>query len=122
VPGLIHHVAVETRREEAEACAAFFRRLGFVAVEPPETLRDRALWLQRGPTQVHLMFSDDPVVPPAGHLAVVVDDYDAMLEHLRRAGHPVEPRPEHWGSPRAFVHDPAGHVVEIMAFPPPGPG
>jgi catechol 2,3-dioxygenase-like lactoylglutathione lyase family enzyme len=121
VPGLIHHVAVETRREDVEACAAFFRRLGFVGVDPPETLRDRALWLQRGPTQVHLMFSDDPVVPSAGHLAVVVDDYDAVLEELRQAGHPVEPRPEHWGSPRAFVHDPAGHVVEVMAFPPPGP-
>jgi catechol 2,3-dioxygenase-like lactoylglutathione lyase family enzyme len=118
VPGLIHHVAVETRHEDAEACADFFRLLGFDSVAPPPTLRHRALWLQRGPTQVHVMFRDDPVVPPAGHLAVVVDDYEATLEALRAGGHPVEPRPEHWGSPRAFVHDPAGHVVEVMAFPP----
>jgi len=118
VPGLIHHVAVETRREDVEACTAFFELLGFASVEPPETLRDRAVWLQRGPTQVHLMFRDDPVVPPAGHLAVVVEDYDGTLVALRQAGHPVEPRPEHWGSPRAFAHDPAGHVVEVMAFSP----
>jgi len=24
----------------------------------------------------------------------------------------------HWGSPRAFVLDPAGHQVELMAHPP----
>lgn len=118
MPGLIQHVAVETRREDADACAAFFHLLGFHSVEPPPTLRERALWLKRGPTQVHVMFRDAPVVPPAGHLAVVVDDYEATLHALRAAGHPVEPRAEHWGSPRAFVHDPAGHVVEVMAFPP----
>jgi catechol 2,3-dioxygenase-like lactoylglutathione lyase family enzyme len=118
VPGLIQHVALETRHEDAEACAAFFRLLGFESVQPPPTLRDRALWLQGGPTQVHVMFRDDPVVPPAGHLAVVVDDYEATLQALRADGHPVEPRREHWGSPRALVHDPAGHLVEVMAFPP----
>jgi catechol 2,3-dioxygenase-like lactoylglutathione lyase family enzyme len=77
------------------------------------------VWLQRDGTQVHLMFvEDDPVVPPSGHLAVVVDDYDAALAALLEAGHEPEPRREHWGSPRCFVRDPAGHRVEVMAFPP----
>jgi catechol 2,3-dioxygenase-like lactoylglutathione lyase family enzyme len=41
------------------------------------------------------------------------------LEALRRAGFEPEPRREHWGAPRCFVRDPAGHRVEIMAAPPP---
>jgi catechol 2,3-dioxygenase-like lactoylglutathione lyase family enzyme len=117
---MIQHVAVETRPGDAEACAAFFALIGFVEVEPPPTLRDRARWLQRGPTQVHLLFADDPEVPPRGHLAVVVDDFETVVAALREAGHHVEPRAEHWGSPRAYVRDPAGHLVELMAFPPNG--
>jgi len=117
---MIQHVAVETRPGDADACAAFFALLGFVEVEPPPTLRDRARWLQRGPTQVHLLYAEDPVVPPRGHLAVVLDDYDAGVAALRQAGHRVEPRAEHWGSPRAYVRDPAGHLVELMAFAPNG--
>jgi catechol 2,3-dioxygenase-like lactoylglutathione lyase family enzyme len=117
---VIQHVAIETRRADAPACAAFFRLLGFADVDPPRSLRERAAWLQAGPTQVHLLFADDPAIPPAGHLAVVVDDYDATVAALRDAGHPVEPRREHWGSPRAYARDPAGHLVELMEFPPPG--
>lgn len=49
---------------------------------------------------------------------MVATDYDATLERLSAAGHPVDPRAEHWGSPRAFVRDPAGHRVEVMASPP----
>jgi len=40
---VIHHVAVETRREDADACVAFFALLGFSLVDPPPTLRDRAV-------------------------------------------------------------------------------
>jgi len=84
---MIQHVAVETRPGDADACAAFFSLLGFAEVEPPPTLRDRARWLQLGPTQVHLLYADDPEVPPRGHLAVVLDDYDAGLFNEREGGY-----------------------------------
>jgi catechol 2,3-dioxygenase-like lactoylglutathione lyase family enzyme len=115
---LIHHFALEFRRDAAEACAAFWALLGFEEVAVPETLRDDARWLQRGAQQVHLMFREDPVAPPRGHAALVADDYDATLERLRDAGFGVDPRREHWGSPRAFVRSPAGHRVELMMYPP----
>jgi catechol 2,3-dioxygenase-like lactoylglutathione lyase family enzyme len=114
----VHHVALETRPADLEACADFFALLGFERVAPPPSLRDRATWLEREGRQIHLMRHDEPTVPPRGHVAVVAPDYAAALERLRAAGHPVEPRTEHWGSPRAFARDPAGHVVEVMAFPP----
>ena len=118
---MLQHVTVEVPRERVDECAAFWSLLGFDRVEPPPTLRERAVWVQRGGTQVHLMYVDDPVVPPRAHAAVVVDDYERAFEALRAAGHDPEPRPEHWGAPRCFVHDPVGHRVEVMAAPPPGP-
>jgi len=115
---VIQHVTLEVGREQGDECAAFWALLGFERVEPPPSLAERAAWLEHGSTQVHLMWVEDPVVLPRGHVAVVLDDWEGMLESLRAAGHEVEPRREHWGSPRAYVHDPAGNLVELMAFPP----
>jgi catechol 2,3-dioxygenase-like lactoylglutathione lyase family enzyme len=115
---VIHHAALETREADVEACARFYELLGFARVDPPETLRARATWLERDGRQIHLQYADDPVVPPRGHVAVVADGYEATLARLREAGFDPEPREEHWGSPRCFVRDPAGHVVEVMQFPP----
>ena len=116
---MLQHVSLEVGRDQVERCAAFWELLGFVRVEPPPTLRDRATWLEREGTQVHLMLVDDPVVPPRGHAAVVAPDYDAALAALREAGFDPEPRSEHWGVPRCFVRDPIGHRVEVMSAPPP---
>jgi catechol 2,3-dioxygenase-like lactoylglutathione lyase family enzyme len=115
---VIQHVALEARRADAEACERFWALLGFARVEPPPSLRGRTLWLERGGTQVHLLFADEPVAPPAGHVAVVAEDYDAALGRLRAAGFAPEPRAEHWGAPRCFVRCPAGHRVEVMAAAP----
>ena len=116
---MLQHVSIETREEDVEACVRFYELIGFARVEPPESLRDRAAWVERDGTQVHLMLSDDPVVPPNGHHAVVVSDYDGALAALRSAGFDPEPRTEHWGCARSFVRNPAGHRVELMACPPP---
>jgi catechol 2,3-dioxygenase-like lactoylglutathione lyase family enzyme len=115
---VIQHVTFEVRPEQVAECVAFYALLDFEQVEPPASLRDRAAWVERGPTQVHLMHVEEPVVLPQGHVAVVVDDWQTSLERLREAGHGVEPRRPHWGSPRAYVRDPAGNLVELMAFSP----
>jgi catechol 2,3-dioxygenase-like lactoylglutathione lyase family enzyme len=117
---MLQHVALETREKDVDAVLAFWSLLGFEPVAVPPGLAGRTHWVQRGGTQIHLLLARDPVVPPKGHAAVVADDYAATLEALRAAGHAVDPRAEHWGAPRAFVTDPSGHVVEVMAAPPPG--
>jgi len=117
---VIHHVTFEVPRERWDECAAFYALLGFERVQPPPSLAQRAAWVQHGGTQVHLMDVEAPVVLPRGHVAIVLDDYDATVASVRDAGHEVEPRREHWGAPRAYVRDPAGNLVEIMAFPPGG--
>ena len=116
---MLQHVALELDPADREAAQRFWQILGFELVEPPPTLRERAAWLQRGPTQIHLLFADEPVAPPQGHAAVVAEDYDATLDALRAAGHDPEPRDQDWGAPRAFVQAPGGHRVEVMAAPPP---
>ncbi len=115
---MLHHVALEIRFEQLDACMSFYSLLGFEPVDPPPTLADRAAWLEREGTQIHLMWVDDPVSPPRGHLAVVVADYEPTFKALDDAGHEPEARREHWGSPRTHVRDPAGNLVELMAFPP----
>lgn len=114
----LHHVALETAEPDRDALVAFLALLGFAEVAPPPTLAGSARWVQRDGTQVHLLFADDAVVPPHGHVAVVARDYEAALERLRAAGFEPDPRREHWGSPRCFVRAPGGHRVEVMAFPP----
>ena len=116
---MIQHVALEVRRADTDACVRFWSLLGFEEVEPPGRLNEIARWVERRGTQVHLLFSDEPVVPPEGHVAVGSDVHEATLNRLRDAGFDPEPRTEHWGAPRAFVRCPAGHRVEVMAAPPP---
>jgi catechol 2,3-dioxygenase-like lactoylglutathione lyase family enzyme len=115
---VIQHVAFEIRRELTDDCVAFYALLGFERVTPPPTLAQRAAWVQREGSQIHLLFAESPVALPTGHVAVVVDAFDATFVSLDAAGHQPEHRPVHWGSPRAYVRDPAGNLVEIMAFPP----
>jgi catechol 2,3-dioxygenase-like lactoylglutathione lyase family enzyme len=118
---VIHHVALETCPSDGPAAIAFWVELGFESVAPPPSLDDRAAWLERDGTQIHLLWTDAPTVAPAGHVAVVVPNYEATLARLRAAGHDIDSRTEHWGSPRAFVHAPGGHLVELMAAPPARP-
>lgn len=115
---MLQHVTIEVSADQVEACVRFYALLGFGQVEPPASLAGRATWVEREGTQVHLMTVDDPVVPPSGHHAVLVADYDATLTALRGSGYEPDPRQEHWGSPRSFVRNPAGHRVELMASAP----
>ena len=117
----IQHVSLETRPADVPACRDFYALLGFRPTTPPAALVDRAVWLRRGDDHVHLLLTDDPVVPPRAHFAVVAEDYDRITTALTSAGRPPEPRDEHWGAARSYVRDPAGHLVELMAAAPPAP-
>ena len=115
---MLQHVALETRRDDVEAAVAFWALVGFERVPVPETLTERAVWVQHAGTQIHLLLTEEPTAPPLGHSAVVVEDYEAALDRLRAAGFDPEPRAQHWGVPRSYVQAPGGHLVELMAAPP----
>ena len=115
---MIQHVAIEVREHDVEACVRFWALLGFERVQAPAALTARSTWVQAGATQVHLLYADEPVVAREGHVAVIVEDYEATLDALRGAGMDPQARTEYWDSPRAFVRSPSGHRVELMAFAP----
>jgi catechol 2,3-dioxygenase-like lactoylglutathione lyase family enzyme len=116
----LQHTTLETRREDVAAEVAFWELLGFEEAEPPGRLREIARWVARKGTQIHLLYTEEPVVMRTGHVAVLPDDYAAALDRLAAAGFRFEPTTADWGAPRGFVITPAGHRVEVMSAPPPG--
>ena len=116
---MIQHVTLEVREADVVEEAGFWALLGFEQATKPAGMEGRSVWVERRGLQVHLAFELAPVIPPRGHVGVVVADFDAAVEALRAAGHPVDPRAEHWGAARIYTRTPAGHVVEVMAAPPP---
>jgi hypothetical protein len=115
---VIQHVSLECRRADLDAHRRFWHALGAHDAEPPESLRDRAAWLQLGPTQIHLLWADEPVVPPQGHVAVCVPDLEHALTAITEADFACERRQPHWGAPRAYAYGPGGHTVEVFDEPP----
>jgi catechol 2,3-dioxygenase-like lactoylglutathione lyase family enzyme len=114
---MIQHVTREILPSELDACVVFYGLVGFHPVPVPPGIAGRAVWLEHAGTQIHLAPAAD-ASPQRGHVAIVVERYDATVEELRSRGHEVEPRREHWGAPRAYVRDPAGNLVELMAAAP----
>lgn len=54
---------------------------------------------------------------PVPDLSIEVDDVDAALEAMKRAGFAIEygPADEPWGVRRFYVRDPLGRLVNILA-------
>jgi catechol 2,3-dioxygenase-like lactoylglutathione lyase family enzyme len=115
---MLHHVTLEVAPGDIERSLEFWSLLGFRQVEPPAALAETFSWVEREGTQIHLERNESPSVPPHGHAAVVVADFEQTVERLRQAGFEVNAGREHWGAPRAKVLAPGGHRVEFMTTPP----
>jgi catechol 2,3-dioxygenase-like lactoylglutathione lyase family enzyme len=116
---MLKHVTLEVAPKDIERSIEFWTLLGFQQVEPPTRLADTFTWFEREGTQIHLERTESPTVPPHGHAAVVVRDFEPTVERLKEHGFKVTPGREHWGAPRAKAVAPGGHQVELMAAPPP---
>jgi catechol 2,3-dioxygenase-like lactoylglutathione lyase family enzyme len=114
---VLQHVSLEVPPDDVRACVGFWERLGFSEITPPPTLR-QFTWVERDGTQIHLIPTDDPAIAEVGHVAVLVADFVAALAALRDGGFAPEEAERAWGAARAFVQDPAGHRVELMAAAP----
>jgi len=117
---MLQHVTLEVAPEDIERSVEFWKLLGFEQVEPPAALAETFVWVEREGTQIHLERNESPSVPPHGHAAVVVVDFERAFERLRDHRFEVGRGREHWGAPRAKAIAPGGHTVELMAAPPTG--
>jgi catechol 2,3-dioxygenase-like lactoylglutathione lyase family enzyme len=115
---MLQHVTLEVAPDDVERSVEFWELLGFRQVEPPAALAETFVWVEREGTQIHLERNESPVVPPHGHAAVVVPDFEQAVGGLRKAGFDVTPGREHWDAQRAKAVAPGGHLVELMTAPP----
>ena len=116
---MLQHVTLEVRPDQVRDCVRFWELLDFTELEPPPSLRGRVTWIGREGTQIHLQPVEQPAVPRNGQAAIVAADAKAAVAALRDAGFDPRPGSNAWNAPRWFVHDPAGHRVEVMSAPPP---
>jgi catechol 2,3-dioxygenase-like lactoylglutathione lyase family enzyme len=116
---VLQHISLEVPQDQVERTIEFWGLLGFERADAPEPIAPYVTWLQRDGTQIHLIYTDMPTVPPLGHAAVVADDFAATVQALRDSGFEVEDARQLWGADRAFAIAPGGHRVELMASPPP---
>ena len=96
---MLQHVTLEVSPGDIERSIGFWELLGFERVEPPAALAETFVWLEREGTQIHLERNESPTVPPHGHAAVVVPDFDQAVERLRSHGFEVHPGPRALGRP-----------------------
>lgn len=107
----LQHVALAVR--DLDEALAFYAHLGFSPLERPDFGFPGA-WLQAGSAQIHLTVEADLAVRTANHVALEVDDLDAVVGALTSAGLKVGRVPELAGAGRqAFLQDPTGNLIEL---------
>ena len=111
----IHHVNVVVPPGGTDDALAFWSgALGLRQVEKPAALDPRGAWLQVDDhTQIHISEREGEPHPSA-HVALVVDDFAAVVARLAAVGAQVTPGEDLFGGARGFTRDPAGNRVELL--------
>jgi catechol 2,3-dioxygenase-like lactoylglutathione lyase family enzyme len=82
--------------------------------KPPALEARGGCWFSNGPVTVHLGAEAGFVPARKAHPALVVDGFDALVDALAAAGHPVRPDAEIPGVRRGYVDDPFGNRIELI--------
>jgi glyoxylase I family protein len=107
----VHHVSINV--DDVTAAAAFYvDRLGLTQRTDRPDFGFGGAWLDAGAQQVHLI--EAPLPADRGqHFALRVADLDATIDELRAAGLEVSDASPVGTGRQAFLHDPAGNLVEL---------
>jgi catechol 2,3-dioxygenase-like lactoylglutathione lyase family enzyme len=118
IVGLDHVQLAMPPGAEADARAQAFYQglLGLPRVpKPPELAARGGGWFERGPVRVHLGVEEDFRPARKAHPALVVRDLPALEAALRAAGVEVRPNPDAAAGHGAYVDDPFGNRIELIA-------
>jgi catechol 2,3-dioxygenase-like lactoylglutathione lyase family enzyme len=122
VTGIDHVQVAAPPGCEPRARAFYGGLLGLPELEKPELLAVRGgCWFACGELQLHIGISDPFVPATKAHPALRVRDepaLEALLARLDAAGFPSRRDLELPGVARAFVDDPFGNRVELVAAAP----
>jgi len=101
---------------EDEADAFYAGLLGFERVPKPEPLAARGgCWFVWGTTAVHLGVEEDFRPARKAHPAFVVRNLPELEAVIRAAGITVRPNPDQEPGRAAYVDDPFGNRIELIA-------
>jgi catechol 2,3-dioxygenase-like lactoylglutathione lyase family enzyme len=113
----VNHVSIHAH--DLEESARFYEELFGMRRVATATFRQPVLWLALGDQQLHLFQRDDAEAPRAHHVAIDVDDFEAVYREAKRRGlldgetwaeraryHPA-------GWVQMYIRDPAGNLVEV---------
>jgi catechol 2,3-dioxygenase-like lactoylglutathione lyase family enzyme len=101
---------------EAEAEAFYSGLLGLARLPKPAPLAARGgCWFGGGPVSLHLGVEEDFRPARKAHPALVVRDLPALEAALGAAGVEVRPNAERAPGTGAYVDDPFGNRIELVA-------
>jgi catechol 2,3-dioxygenase-like lactoylglutathione lyase family enzyme len=104
------------REAEAEAEAFYGGLLGLTRRPKPEHMASRGgCWFESGPVALHLGVEEDFRPARKAHPALVVRDLPALVTALQAAGVEVRPNPDAEAGRGAYVDDPFGNRIELVA-------
>lgn len=113
------HVQLAMPFEQEDVARSFYVSvLGMTEVTKPEELAKRGgVWFASGTVQIHLGIEADFRPARRAHPALRCADYDSLVDKIRTAGFDVhsELRTLPDGSRHAYVHDPFGNRIELVA-------
>ncbi|MBI3326327.1 MAG: VOC family protein [Nitrospinae bacterium] len=131
---LIHHVNVQiSDRQRTQEWYEKVLSVQFLDRGP--ALNKRQLQLRLGTGEIHFTETPQPTTVRSSHFAVEVDNWDAMLAHLKDLGIPhartsaastgsniggTDPfygRREDSGEYYTYIHDPDGNMIELVYHP-----
>jgi len=116
IVGLDHvQLAMPPGRED-EAEAFYSGLLGLERVPKPEPLAARGgCWFRRGHVALHLGVEEGFRAARKAHPALAVRDLPALQAALEAAGVEVRPNPDRGPGRGAYVDDPFGNRIELVA-------
>ena len=107
----LHHVSINV--DDVDAARQFYVDvLGAIERSDRPDFGFGGAWLDVGSQQIHLI---EAAVPHdhGQHLALLVDDLDAIISELRGDGIEVSDASPVGTGRQAFTHDPSGNLVEL---------
>jgi catechol 2,3-dioxygenase-like lactoylglutathione lyase family enzyme len=113
----LDHVQLAMPPEREDEAEAFYSELlGFERVPKPPALEARGgCWFVLGRTAVHLGVEEDFRPARKAHPAFVVRNLPALEAALQAAGVEVRPNPDAPSGAGAYVDDPFGNRIELIA-------
>jgi catechol 2,3-dioxygenase-like lactoylglutathione lyase family enzyme len=102
---------------EKDARAFFSDVLGFKEIEKPASLGNRGgCWFQCGTQEIHVGVEEPFVPAKKAHPAIVVENLEALRDHLNASTIAVKEDKPINGRNRFFVNDPFGNRIEFLEY------